>query len=251
VGNGAALIIMSDIAAGLPGSLADLLILYGAISSPQFIALVGLMLSVAAGVVFVEGARPRLLVQYTGRQAGDGLFRGDTPYLALKFNGSGVIAPIYASSLLKLLITFAGFSAAESGCRPDWLCIIVSLLGREQPLYFLLDVALIMFFTFFCTPIVVNPQQMADDLRRHGGFVPGIRPGAETGGIHRPCANAHHRDWRNVPGRRVGAAGAALPRHAVRFQRKRAADRRHRHARTPGMHKDVVAPPAFDVADAP
>lgn len=180
VGNGAALIIMSDIAAGLPGSLADLLILYGAISSPQFIALVGLMLSVAAGVVFVEGARRRLLVQYTGRQAGDGLFRGDTPYLALKFNGSGVIAPIYASSLLKLLITFAGFSAAESGCRPDWLCIIVSLLGREQPLYFLLDVALIMFFTFFCTPIVVNPQQMADDLRRHGGFVPGIRPGAET-----------------------------------------------------------------------
>jgi len=129
---------------------------------------------------FVEGARRRLLVQYTGRQAGDGLFRGDTPYLALKFNGSGVIAPIYASSLLKLLITFAGFSAAESGCRPDWLCIIVSLLGREQPLYFLLDVALIMFFTSFCTPIVVNPQQMADDLRRHGGFVPGIRPGAET-----------------------------------------------------------------------
>src|SRR5260370_1288331 len=151
VGNGAALIIMSDIAAGLPGSLADLLmlILYGAISSLEFIALVGLMLSVAAGVVFVEGARRRLLVQYTGRQAGDGLFRGDTPYLALKFNGSGVIAPIYASSLLQPLITFAGFSAAESGCRPDWLCIIVSFLCREQPLYLLLDVALVMFFTFF------------------------------------------------------------------------------------------------------
>jgi preprotein translocase subunit SecY len=179
VGNGTSLIIMSGIVAGLPSALAGLLELsrQGAISVPLLMALLVLMLAVVGAIVFIERAQRRLLVQYPKRQMGNRMFQGDASHLPLKLNSSGVIPPIFASSLLLLPITVAQFSA---GSGPDWLNSIVALLGRGQPLYLSVYVAMIVFFTFFYTAIVLNPQETADNLRKYGGFLPGIRPGAKT-----------------------------------------------------------------------
>ena len=172
IGNGTSLIVMSSIVASLPGALAGLLELsrQGAISWPLLIALFGLMLAVVAAIVFVERAQRRLLIADPGLQGG-------MSRLPLKLNCSGVIPPILASSLLLLPITIVQFSA---GTGADWLNAIVASLGRGQPLYLLIYVALIVFFVFFYTPIAFNPQEAADDLRKHNRFVPGIRPGART-----------------------------------------------------------------------
>ena len=179
VGNGTSLIIMSGIVAGLPTALAGLLELsrQGAISWPLLIGLVALMLAVVGAIVFVERAQRRLLVQYPKRQMGNRMFQGDASHLPLKLNSSGVIPPIFASSLLLLPITVAQFSA---GSGPEWLGTIVASLGRGQPLYLVIYVALIVFFAFFYTAIVFNPQETADNLRKYGGFLPGIRPGTKT-----------------------------------------------------------------------
>jgi preprotein translocase subunit SecY len=178
VGNGTSLIIMAGIVAGLPSAIVGLLELsrQGVISWPLLIALLVLMLAVVAAIVFIERAQRRLLVQYPKRQMGNRMFQGDASHLPLKLNASGVIPPIFASSLLLLPITVAGFS--QSG--PEWLSAIVAALGRGQPLYLLTYVALIVFFAFFYTSIVLNPQETADNLRKYGGFLPGIRPGAKT-----------------------------------------------------------------------
>ncbi|HET7155478.1 MAG TPA: preprotein translocase subunit SecY, partial [Hyphomicrobiaceae bacterium] len=148
----------------------------GVISWPLLIALLALMLGVVAAIVFIERAQRRLLVQYPKRQMGNRMFQGDASHLPLKLNASGVIPPIFASSLLLLPITVAGFS--QQG--PEWLSAIVAALGRGQPLYLATYVALIVFFAFFYTSIVLNPQETADNLRKYGGFLPGIRPGAKT-----------------------------------------------------------------------
>jgi preprotein translocase subunit SecY len=179
VGNGTSLIIMSGIVAGLPSALAGLLELsrQGAISVPLLMMLLVLMLAVVGAIVFIERAQRRLLVQYPKRQMGNRMFQGDASHLPLKLNSSGVIPPIFASSLLLLPITVAQFSA---GSGPDWLNSIVAALGRGQPLYLSVYVAMIVFFTFFYTAIVLNPQETADNLRKYGGFLPGIRPGAKT-----------------------------------------------------------------------
>ncbi len=179
VGNGTSLIIMSGIVAGLPSALAGLLELsrQGAISWPLMIALFALMLAVVGAIVFVERAQRRLLVQYPKRQMGNRMFQGDASHLPLKLNSSGVIPPIFASSLLLLPITVAQFSA---GSGPEWLGTVVAMLGRGQPLYLAVYVALIVFFAFFYTAIVFNPQETADNLRKYGGFLPGIRPGTKT-----------------------------------------------------------------------
>src|SRR5262245_59053524 len=179
VGNGTSLIIMSGIVAGLPNALAGLLELsrQGAISWPLLIALLALMLGVVAAIVFIERAQRRLLIQYPKRQMGNRMFQGDASHLPLKLNSSGVIPPIFASSLLLLPITVAQFS---QGAGPDWLNAIVASLGRGQPLYLAIYVGLIVFFAFFYTAIVFNPQDTADNLRKYGGFLPGIRPGAKT-----------------------------------------------------------------------
>lgn len=178
VGNGTSLIIMAGIVAGLPSAIVGLLELsrQGVISWPLLIALLVLMLAVVAAIVFIERAQRRLLVQYPKRQMGNRMFQGDASHLPLKLNASGVIPPIFASSLLLLPITVAGFS--QTG--PDWLSAIVAALGRGQPLYLATYVALIIFFAFFYTSIVLNPQETADNLRKYGGFLPGIRPGAKT-----------------------------------------------------------------------
>jgi preprotein translocase subunit SecY len=178
VGNGTSLIIMAGIVAGLPSAIVGLLELsrQGVISWPLVLGLLVLMLAVVAAIVFMERAQRRLLVQYPKRQMGNRMFQGDASHLPLKLNASGVIPPIFASSLLLLPITVAGF--AQSG--PEWLNVIVAALGRGQPLYLLTYVALIIFFAFFYTSIVLNPQETADNLRKYGGFLPGIRPGAKT-----------------------------------------------------------------------
>ena len=129
---------------------------------------------VVAAIVFMERAQRRLLIQYPKRQIGNRMFPGDSSHLPLKLNSSGVIPPIFASSLLLLPITVAQFSAGQG---PEWLNTVVAALGHGQPLYMLLYVALIVFFAFFYTAIVFNPQETADNLRKYGGFLPGIRPG--------------------------------------------------------------------------
>jgi preprotein translocase subunit SecY len=179
VGNGTSLIIMSGIVAGLPNALAGLLELsrQGAISWPLVFALLFLMLATVAGIVFVERAQRRLLIQYPKRQMGNRMFQGDASHLPLKLNSSGVIPPIFASSLLLLPITVAQFA---QGSGAEWLNAVVASLGRGQPLYLAIYVALIVFFAFFYTSIVFNPQETADNLRKYGGFLPGIRPGAKT-----------------------------------------------------------------------
>ena len=179
VGNGTSLIIMSGIVAGLPGALAGLLELsrQGAIGVPLLVALLGLMLAVVAAIVFMERAQRRLLVQYPKRQMGNRMFQGEASHLPLKLNSSGVIPPIFASSLLLLPTTVAQFS---QGSGPEWLNTIFIAVNRGQPLYLVTYVALIVFFAFFYTAIVFNPQETADNLRKSGGFLPGIRPGTKT-----------------------------------------------------------------------
>lgn len=152
----------------------------GALSTFLLIALIVLMLAVVAAIVFMERAQRRLLIQYPKRQVGNRMFQGDTSHLPLKLNSSGVIPPIFASSLLLLPITAASFTAGANNQGPEWLNTIVAALGRGQPLHLIVFVALIVFFAFFYTAVVFNPKDTADNLRKYGGFIPGIRPGEKT-----------------------------------------------------------------------
>ena len=179
VGNGISLIIFAGIVAGLPLALVNLFeqARTGALSTGMLIGLIALMLFVVAAIVFIERAQRRLLIQYPKRQVGNRMFQGDSSHLPLKLNSSGVIPPIFASSLLLLPITAAQF---KQGQGPDWLQAVVASLGQGQPAHMLVYVALILFFAFFYTAVVFNPQETADNLRKYGGFLPGIRPGAKT-----------------------------------------------------------------------
>jgi preprotein translocase subunit SecY len=134
-------------------------------------------LAVIAFIVLMERAQRRLLIQYPKRQVGNKMFQGDSSHLPLKLNTSGVIPPIFASSLLLLPITVANFSAGQG---PDWLNRITAMLGHGQPLFLFLYAALIIFFAFFYTSIMFNPKETADNLKKYGGFIPGIRPGEKT-----------------------------------------------------------------------
>jgi preprotein translocase subunit SecY len=118
-----------------------------------------------------------LLIQYPKRQVGNRMFEGQSSHLPLKLNTSGVIPPIFASSLLLLPATVANFNA---GSGPEWFQTVVALLQHGQPLFLLLYIALIVFFAFFYTAIVLNPEETAENLKKHGGFIPGIRPGERT-----------------------------------------------------------------------
>ncbi|WP_088345078.1 MULTISPECIES: preprotein translocase subunit SecY [Rhodomicrobium] len=179
VGNGISLIIFAGIVAELPTALAGTLELsrQGAISPGLIIAMIIGAVGVIAFIVFMERAQRRLLVQYPKRQMGNKMFQGDSSHLPLKLNTAGVIPPIFASSLLLVPITIANFSA---GGGPDWLTSLTAILGHGQPLYILLYVLGIVFFAFFYTAIVFNPQDTADNLKKYGGFIPGIRPGQRT-----------------------------------------------------------------------
>ena len=179
VGNGISLIIFAGIVAGMPSAIIGLFEMArtGALSTFLLLVLLALMLFVVAAIVFMERAQRRLLIQYPKRQVGNKMFQGDASHLPLKLNPSGVIPPIFASSLLLLPITAAQFSAGQG---PEWLNTVVAALGQGQPLHLLVYVALIVFFTFFYTAVVFNPQETADNLRKYGGFLPGIRPGQKT-----------------------------------------------------------------------
>ncbi|MBB3355809.1 preprotein translocase subunit SecY [Rhizobium sp. BK049] len=180
IGNGISLIIFAGIAAGLPSALAGTLELgrTGALSTGLILLVIIVAIAVIGVIVFVERAQRRLLIQYPKRQVGNRMFQGDTSHLPLKLNTSGVIPAIFASSLLLLPATVAGF--ANTTAMPAWATSIVAALGHGQPLYMVLYAALIAFFAFFYTAIVFNPKDTADNLKKHGGFIPGIRPGERT-----------------------------------------------------------------------
>ena len=179
VGNGISLIIFAGIVAQLPHAIAGTLELgrQGALSTALIIGLLVMAVLVVAFIVFMERAQRRLLVQYPKRQIGNRMFQGDSSHLPLKLNSAGVIPPIFASSLLLLPITMANFS---SGQGPEWLNSITAMLGMGQPLHILLYVAMIIFFAFFYTAVVFNPKDTAENLKKYGGFLPGIRPGERT-----------------------------------------------------------------------
>jgi preprotein translocase subunit SecY len=179
VGNGVSLIIFSGIVANLPNAVAQTLELgrTGAISPITIIALIVMAVVVIGVIVFVERAQRRIIVQYPKRQQGSRVFGGESSHLPLKLNASGVIPPIFASSLLLLPVTVAGFSGSQG---PDWLQAITAYMGHGRPLYMVGYVALIAFFCFFYSSIVFNPTDTAENLKKYGGFIPGIRPGKNT-----------------------------------------------------------------------
>ena len=178
IGNGISLIILSGIVANLPSALAGTLELSrtGQLGVGVLLIVAVMVVVVIAFIVFMERAQRRLLIQYPKRQVGNKMFEGQSSHLPLKLNTSGVIPPIFASSLLLLPATLAGFGANANG----WIGEITGYIGRGHPVYVLLYVGLIIFFCFFYTAIVFNPTETADNLRKYGGFVPGIRPGKNT-----------------------------------------------------------------------
>jgi preprotein translocase subunit SecY len=179
VGNGISLIIFAGIVAGLPRAVAGTLELgrTGALSAGLIIALIVMAVGVIFFIVFVERAQRRIIVQYPKRQQGNRMTAGESSHLPLKINTAGVIPPIFASSLLLMPVTAIGFMA---GSGPEWLTTVAAYLGRGQPLYLAIYLSLIVFFAFFYTAVVFNPSDTADNLKKYGGFIPGIRPGKNT-----------------------------------------------------------------------
>tara|TARA_R110000787_G_scaffold186397_5_gene298083 strand:- start:27542 stop:28885 length:1344 start_codon:yes stop_codon:yes gene_type:complete len=185
VGNGISLIIFTGIVAQLPTALAATLDLgrTGALSTAIIIGLLVMAVVVIFFIVFVERAQRRILIQYPKRQRGNKMSGGDTSHLPLKVNTAGVIPPIFASSILLLPITIIQFSA---GSGPEWMSTVAAYMGRGQPLYLAIYLGMIVFFAFFYTAVVFNPAETADNLKKYGGFIPGIRPGKNT---------ANYLDW--------------------------------------------------------
>ncbi len=180
IGNGSSLIIFAGIVAELPSAIAGTLELgrQGAVSTALILGVIVLAVVVIAFIVFIERAQRRLLINYPKRQVGNRVYEGQTSFLPLKLNTSGVIPPIFASSLLLLPATIAGFSAQND--PSGFLGTMAAYLGHGRPLYMILYAALIAFFAFFYTAIVFNPHETADNLKKQGGFIPGIRPGERT-----------------------------------------------------------------------
>ena len=179
VGNGISLIIFSGIVANLPVAAASTLELgrTGGLSVIFILFLAVMIFSVIVFIVFMERAQRRIIIQYPKRQVGTRMFGGESSHLPLKLNTSGVIPIIFATSLLLTPATIAGFSGTGGG---GLLNIVSAYLGRGQPLFMLVFGAMVVFFAFFYTAIVFNPQDTAENLKKHGGFIPGIRPGKNT-----------------------------------------------------------------------
>jgi preprotein translocase subunit SecY len=180
IGNGSSLIIFAGIVAAFPNAIVNTLELgrQGALSTGLIIAVLVMAIGVVTFIVFMERAQRRLIITYPKRQQGNRVYEGQTSFLPLKLNTSGVIPPIFASSLLLLPTTVANFSSQRGGT--GILATLTSYLGHGRPLYMIAYIGLIVFFTFFYTAIVFNPTETADNLRKHGGFIPGIRPGERT-----------------------------------------------------------------------
>ncbi len=179
IGNGTSLIIFTGIVAELPSGIARFLELgrQGAVLTSVILGIFVLAIIIVAFVVFMERAQRRLSIQYPKRQMGNRMYEGQSSHLPLKLNTSGVIPPIFASSLLLSLVTALNFLITPGS---GWLTTASALLGHGQPLFMLLYLLLIVFFAYFYTAVVFNPTETADNLKKHGGFVPGIRPGERT-----------------------------------------------------------------------
>ncbi|MFQ5984205.1 MAG: preprotein translocase subunit SecY [Alphaproteobacteria bacterium] len=179
VGNGISLIIFAGIVAQLPSALAATLELgrTGALSTFLIIFLLVMAIGVVGFIVFVERAQRRIVIQYPKRQVGMKMFGGESSHLPLKINTAGVIPPIFASSILLMPITLASFTTGQG---PEWLTTVTTFLQPGQLPYMALYAGAIIFFAFFYTAVVFNPADTADNLKKYGGFIPGIRPGKNT-----------------------------------------------------------------------
>jgi preprotein translocase subunit SecY len=180
IGNGISLIIFAGIAAGLPQAIGGTLELTrtGAFSIPLVLMLFVGAIAVTAFVVFVERGQRKILVNYAKRQVGNKIYGGQSSHLPLKLNMSGVIPPIFSSSIILFPATLAGWFGSSEGM--NWLKDIGATLSPGQPLYVMLYALAIVFFCFFYTALVFNPKETADNLKKSGAFVPGIRPGDQT-----------------------------------------------------------------------
>jgi preprotein translocase subunit SecY len=181
VGNGSSLIIFAGIVANLPSALVHMLELgkTGALSPLFVLAFMVGAIVIIGFVVFMERAQRRIIIQYPKRQVGQRVYGGESSHMPLKINTSGVIPPIFASSILLIPATVIGFShAAATG--PGWLRWLAGSLAHGQPVYMILYAAMIIFFSYFYTAVVFNPEETATNLKKQGGFIPGIRPGTNT-----------------------------------------------------------------------
>jgi preprotein translocase subunit SecY len=180
LGNGISILIFAGIVAGLPSAIGGLfeLVRTGAIGPLAAIFIIALIVLVTAFVVFVERGQRKILVNYAKRQVGNKIYGGQSSHLPLKLNMSGVIPPIFASSLILFPATLASWFTTGDATR--WIRDLASSLSPGQPLYILLYAGLIIFFCFFYTALVFNSKETADNLKKSGAFVPGIRPGDQT-----------------------------------------------------------------------
>ena len=180
LGNGISIIIFAGIAAGLPTSLGGLfeLVRTGAMHPVSALFICALVVLVTAFVVFVERGQRKILVNYAKRQVGNKVYGGQSSHLPLKLNMSGVIPPIFASSIILFPATVAGWFGSGDGMI--WLKDFAATLAPGQPIYVMLYAAAIIFFCFFYTALVFNSRETADNLKKSGAFVPGIRPGDQT-----------------------------------------------------------------------
>ena len=178
IGNGISLIIFSGIVAEIPRALVTTFELgrTGAISSTMIIFIFVLLIATIMFIVFMERALRKILINYPKRQMGNKMYGGDSSHLPLKINTAGVIPAIFASAILLLPATLTNFNVTES----DSISTFLSFFSQGQPLYMILYASGIIFFTFFYTSLVFNPDETAENLRKYGGFVPGIRPGEST-----------------------------------------------------------------------
>jgi len=180
LGNGISILIFAGIAAGLPSAIGGLfeLVRTGSMSIVASLFIITLVVLVTYAVVFVERGQRKILVNYAKRQVGNKVYGGQSSHLPLKLNMSGVIPPIFASSIILLPATIVGWFATGDSVR--WLRDISSALSPGQPIYVLLYAAMIVFFCFFYTALVFNSRETADNLKKSGAFIPGIRPGEQT-----------------------------------------------------------------------
>ena len=180
LGNGISILIFSGIVAGLPNAIGGLfeLVRTGAMSIVACLFIIAVVGGVTFVVVFVERGQRKILVNYAKRQVGNKVYGGQSSHLPLKLNMSGVIPPIFASSIILLPATIVGWFATGEGMR--WLKDISGGLSPGQPIYVLLYAAMIVFFCFFYTALVFNSRETADNLKKSGAFIPGIRPGEQT-----------------------------------------------------------------------
>jgi preprotein translocase subunit SecY len=180
LGNGISILIFGGIVAGLPAAIGGLfeLVRTGAMSAVACLFIVAVVIFVTFAVVFIERGQRKILVNYAKRQVGNKVYGGQSSHLPLKLNMSGVIPPIFASSIILMPTTFISWFATGDGLR--WLKDLAAALSPGQPIYVLLYAAMIVFFCFFYTALVFNSRETADNLKKSGAFIPGIRPGEQT-----------------------------------------------------------------------